>query len=175
MSKFVKGLMQKEYSHKFDGVSDFVVICTDGVSGNDNNMLRGELSKKGMRLTVVKNTLMRLAVKELGLSSADELFGNGPCTVVFGGDSVVDVAKETVTWAKKIKAIELKGAYAEGATFDGKGVEVLSKMPSRAELQGTIVSIACAPGAKVAGAIMAPASCIAGCLKTIIEKAEKAA
>ena len=49
MSYFVKSLVQGEYEQKFDGVSEFVVIDTTGISGVDNNILRGELKEKGIR------------------------------------------------------------------------------------------------------------------------------
>ncbi|MGE4285864.1 MAG: 50S ribosomal protein L10 [Phycisphaerae bacterium] len=170
MSKFVKELLQKELEVKFDGVTEFVVVSTDGVSGNDNNAMRSKLSEKGVSLRVVRNSLMRKVVP-----GAAELFSNGPCTVAFGGDSVVDVAKEMVAIEKKIKAFELRGAYVDGTLVSGKGVVDLSKMPNRVELQGQIVQLVLSPAANLAGAIVGPASVIAGCLKTIIDKAEEGA
>ncbi|MFI4912631.1 MAG: 50S ribosomal protein L10 [Sedimentisphaeraceae bacterium JB056] len=175
MSKFVKELLQKEFETLFGDTNEFVVIDTDGVGGNDNNMMRGELSNKGIRLRVVRNSLMRKAMDDLDMPTAKDLFTDGPCTVAFGGDSVVDVAKEVVDWAKKIKAIELKGAYVDGELVLGKGVVDLSKMPNRAELQAQVVQIALTPGSNIAGAVTSPASNIAGCLKTIIDKGEEAA
>ncbi|MHC4237281.1 MAG: hypothetical protein ACYSSM_03370, partial [Planctomycetota bacterium] len=41
MSYFVKNLVQSEYENLFDGVSEFVVVDLTGVSGVDNNILRG--------------------------------------------------------------------------------------------------------------------------------------
>ena len=175
MSKFVKELLQKEFENIFGEVREFVVINTDGVGGNDNNEMRGELSNKGIKLRVVRNSLMRKTLAGLDMPVAKDLFAAGPCTVAFGGDSVVDVAKEVVSWKKKIKAIDLKGAYLDGTVVIGDGVVDLSKMPNRAELQSQIVQIALTPGANVAGAITSPAANIAGCLKTIIDKAEEAA
>jgi large subunit ribosomal protein L10 len=169
MSKFVKELLQKEFENLFGDTKEFVVIDTDGVGGNQNNEMRGELSNKGMRLRVVRNSLVRKAMEDLGMPKAKDLFAAGPCTVVFGGDSVVDVAKEVVDWSKKIKA------YVDGELVVGKGVVDLSKMPNRAELQAQVVQIALTPGSNIAGAVTGPASAIAGCLKTIIDKAEEAA
>jgi len=175
MSRFIKGLLTKQLENKYAGMTEFVVISTEGVSGNENNDMRGALLEKGVNVSVVKNSLMRLALKEMGLDSATGLFAAGPCTVAFGGDSVVDVAKEVVDWSKKIDAVELKGAYVDGESLDENAVVALSKMPSRIELQGQIVQLAQSPAANLAGAITGPASYIAGCIETIVEKAEEAA
>lgn len=175
MSYLIKGLVQNEYKSKFADTREFVVIDTTGINGIDNNVLRGDLKAKGIHLAVVKNSLMRAAVKDLNMPAADELFKTGPCTVAYGGDSVVDVAKAIVDWSKKLKTIALKGAYVEGVAVGGQGVTDLSKMPSRVELQGQVVGLIKSPGANLAGAILGPGSRIAGCLKTLIENREKEA
>lgn len=174
MSYVVKGFIQDEYTTRFEGVSEFVVVDTTGIGGVDNNVMRGELKAKGIRLAVVKNTLMRNAMKTLEIPAAGDLFMAGPCTVVYGGDSVVDVAKEIVGVAKKLD-LQLKGAFVDGLVVDGDGVTVLSKMPSRVELQGQVVQLAQSPGANLAGAIAGPAGHIAGCIKSLVEKLEDAA
>ena len=176
MSYFVKGLVQSEYAKKFDGMKEFVVISTMGISGVDNNIMRGQLKEKGMRAVVVRNNLMRRAVEEMGLTSASDLFQSGPCTVVFGGEGAGCVAKEVVAWAKKVKVIQLKGGYLDGTVLNGEaGVKSLATMPTRAELQGQIAQIALTPGSNVAGAVLGAGSAIAGCVKSIIEKLEKEA
>ena len=55
----------------------------------------------------------------------------------------------------------------------GDGVIVLSKMPTRVELQGQVVHIALTPGANVAGALLGSGGVIAGCIESVIEKLEK--
>lgn len=175
MSYTIKGFIQNEYSQRFADTNEFVVIDTTGIGGVNNNVLRGELKQKGIRLAVVKNTLMRTALKGMDRTGAGNLFTGGPCTIAYGGDSVVDVAKELVDWSKKFDVIKLKGAYVDGTVVDGEGVKTLAKMPSRAELQGQIVQLAKSPGANLAGAIAGPASRIAGCIKSLVEKLEDAA
>ena len=98
MSTYVKGLLQKDIEQKFEGVTDFLVVDLKGIGGNENNEMRGVLKEKGIRVSVVKNAVMTRALEGLGLISASSLFEAGPSAVAFGGDSVVDVAKELAGW-----------------------------------------------------------------------------
>ena len=174
MSKFVKELFKTELEQKFADVDDFLVVVTKGLSGNENNEMRGVLLEKGIKLSVVKNSVMRRALESLDMPAAIELFAEGPCTVAYGGDSIVDVAKEFSDQAKTLKVLEFAGAFVDGEVVDAKGAEALSKMPNRAELQGTIVMLANSPGRQVAGAIAGPGGIIAGCIKAIADKEEAA-
>ncbi len=174
MSKRVKGLMKQELASNLKGVSEFVVVSLYGLEGTDNNKFRAELSNQNISVFVVKNSLAVTALKEMGYTNVEGLF-SGPCAVVLGGSDIVSLAKEMVKWAKKLDKLEVKGAFVEGQVLDAAGAVSLSKMLTRAEQQGMIVKIALSPATQVAGAIVSPASSIAGCLKTIIDKGEDAA
>ena len=176
MSKFVKGLIQSQFEKQIadDNIESFLVVSTKGISGVDNNVMRGELKEKGIKITVVKNTLFRKALGSKDMEAASSLF-DGPCAIAYGGDSIVDVAKEMIGWSKKVPVLEIKGAFLEGSTMDASGVDSLSKMPTRVEMLGRIASLTTSVAGKLVSAISAPGAKIAGCVEKIADSEEKQA
>lgn len=173
MSKSVKELMIRDYQHKLEGVDDALVISIRGIPAIENNKMRVELAKKNIRVTVVRNNLVNHAVKGKSLSGLEPLL-NGPAALAYGAESVVDVARALVDWAKKLEQLELKGAILDGVLFEGKkGVEQLSKFPTRAEALSKTITLILSPAQKLMGQVKGPGGKVLGIVKTIQEKLEK--
>lgn len=177
MSKAIKNIMIREYTSRVrktdEGFYDAVLISIRGVKGVDTTKLRNNLAKKNIRITVMRNSLARKAFEGSSLAALDELF-SGASALAYGGNSVVEVARELVKVIEKLPALELKGAILDGTVFKGKdGVKELSSLPTREEAIANVVTLAVSPARKLMGQISGPVTSVAGIIKAIETKLEK--
>lgn len=173
MSKPVKEMIIKEYQSRFGDLEGALVVDIRGIEANDNNNLRGDLAKQNIRITVVKNTLAAKALEGTALEPLAPAL-DGPAALAYGAETVVDVARALVDWAKKIKHLSLRGAVLDGEYFDGNaGVKRLSAFPTRDEAQAKAVLLVLTPGGNLVKAATSPGSNIMGIVKEIEERLEK--
>ncbi len=173
MSKPVKEMIQAEYARRFGDLEGALVVDIRGIEANDNNAMRLSLLEKNIRITVVKNTLARKAFAGTPLEAVTPAL-DGPSALAYGAESVVDVARELVEWAKKVKKLDLKGAVLDGTYFDGDaGVKELSKFPTREEAQAKVVQLVLSPAGNIVSGATGPGGAILGIIKEIEERLEK--
>lgn len=171
MSRKVKEMIERDLKSAYAGTDSALVVDVSKLSGIQANTLRGKLRAKGIRLQVVPN---RLAKRVLGSTAIGPVGGNlkGPCALLTGGASIIEVAKDLVELAKDYPQIVLKGGVVDGEP-DYLTVEDVAKRRSRLEILGDVVAAAVAPGRKLAGCLGSPGGKLAGCVKAMIEKLEK--
>ncbi len=171
MSKPVKDMMMQMYQRMFAETDSAVLVDIRGIEANDNNALRTDLAGKDIRITVIRNNLARNAFTDLKLGALTELI-DGPSAVVHGGDSVIDVAREMIAWAKKLQNLELKGAVMDGVVFGPERVEELSRFPTREEALAEIVQLVISPAAQLVSTVSGPGSTVVGIVDEIARKLE---
>lgn len=173
MSKPVKEMMIEDYKRRFEGVDNALVVDIRGIDAAHNHELRHDLREKSIRVTVVKNTLARKALAGTGLEALLPAL-DGPSAITYGGESVVEVARAVVDWAKKIDTLDLKGAVLDGQYFDGEdGVKQLSKFPTRDEALAEVVQLVLTPGGELVGAVAGPGGQLMAVVESLIDKLEK--
>jgi large subunit ribosomal protein L10 len=173
MSKKVKNLVTNEFKKRFGEADGVAVISPQGIDGNKNHGIRRRLHAQGLKMTVVKNTLAKRATAGTKLAGFEKLL-DGPSAVVYGKASVAAIARLLLEEKKTDEKIELRGAFFDGEIYVGdKGIETVSKLPTREEAIGTIVAAILGPGRKLAGALKGPGGKLGAVLKAIEEKAPK--
>jgi large subunit ribosomal protein L10 len=126
-----------------------------GINVDEANTLRGELLKAGVEYRVVKNTLLKLAIKGTDNECLSDHL-NGPTSLTIVNDDPVASAKVLSDFAKKVKAFELKCGVLDGKALSIEDITALAALPSREVLL-----------AKMLGSINAPVSNFVGVLAAV--------
>jgi len=134
------------------------VILTDyrGLTFEQMTDLRNKLRAQGVEYKVFKNTLARIAAKELDLSELDPYLV-GPTAMALSYEDAVAPAKTLVDFTRVAKTLELKGGLVEGAVVDGDRVKSLATIPPREVLLAMFM-----------GGLQSPLYGLAGSLNNII-------
>lgn len=180
MSKQVKKMQMDALKQTFGDVRDLVVLSINGLNAVADNQLRHTLRKKKIRLMQVKNSLARLAFKDLGIDiDKDSPYWKGNTTFAWGAGSIAELSrtidgelKDPKRQAQYKGKVNIKGAVAEGALVS---FDIAIKMPTRQEAIANVVALALAPASRLLSQITGPASSVAGQIKQLGEKKEEEA
>jgi large subunit ribosomal protein L10 len=118
---------------------------------------------------IYKNTLARLAVREVGLEGLDELLV-GPTALTFVRGDVAGAAKALRDSSKTLPALVVKGGVLGEASLTEGDVLALADLPSREELLAQFAGALQAPLVKTAGLLQALPRNFAYGLSALIEK-----
>src|SRR5438128_7573286 len=108
MSKQVKDLVTREIASRLKSLDAVAVINPRGIDAVKNHGIRRRLREKGLRMTVVKNTLARRAVEGGKLQGFDKLL-DGPSAVIYGKASAAEIARQLMAEKKLDETLELRG------------------------------------------------------------------
>ncbi len=170
MSKQVKDLITRDLSGRLKELDGVAVINPRGIDANKNHGMRRRLREKGLRMTVVRNTLARRAVEGGRLQGFDRLL-DGPSAVVYGEASISAIARQLLDEKKADDKLELRGVFFDGEAYVGDaGVETVSKLPTREEAIGQLVAAILGPGRKLAAALKGPGGTLGAILMAFEEK-----
>jgi len=128
-----KEQLVEEIKNRFNDSGAVLLADYRGLSVKELEQLRVKLREAGAELTVYKNSLTEIAMRELALPSMTEYL-SGPTAFVFGGEDPVAPAKVLTQFAKEHKALELKGGLVENQVVDAASVKAIATLPSREEL-----------------------------------------
>ncbi len=111
-----------------------------GLSANDITNLRTRLREKGAKASVLKNTLLKIALTNKKVSSTElEKTLKGPTMVLFSFEDAVSTIKTAFEFAKENDAFEIKSGLFEGEYTSFTQLEVLSTLPGKEELLTKVV------------------------------------
>jgi len=137
--------------------SSSAVLLTEyrGLKVSELAELRRNLRTAGGDYKVYKNTLVRFAVRELGIEGVEELLV-GPTALAFVEGDAAAVAKALRDYGRTNPALVLKGGVLGSKTLTADEAKALADLPSREVLL-----------ARLAGGLAAPLQQLAGLLQAL--------
>ena len=171
MTKEEKSQVIETLTAELSDAKTLYLTDTAGLNAKDTTALRRACFKAGIRLSVVKNTLLSKA-----MDASDKEFGDlkevlkGNTSLMFSevGNAPAKVIKD---FRKKSEKPVLKGAYIEEAVFIGDDqIDALVAIKSKEELIGEIVTLLQSPAKNVISGLKSSGGNLAGILKTLSER-----
>ena len=172
MKKEVKDTIIVELGEKLKQYPHFYLVDISGLNAKDTSDLRRKCFKNEIKLTVVKNTLLRKAFEasEIDFEPLYEAL-KGNTAVMFC--NTANVPAKLLKDYKKAGIPALKAAYAEEGMYVGADkLEELASIKSKNEVIADIVALLQSPAKNVISALQSGANTIHGVLKTLGERPE---
>ena len=174
MKKELKEQVIATIKKNIEACPNFYIVDIAGLNAEQTATLRRDCFNEGIKLTVVKNTLLHKVIKDSGNSELELL------VPALKGNTALMYTEAPAVPAKLIKKYNkagsekpaLKAAYVQECAFVGADkLEELINIKSREELIGQIIGMLQSPVQNVISALQnAGGQTIAGVLKTIEEK-----
>ena len=131
-----------------------VIVNYSGINVADDTKLRKELREAGVNYTVVKNTMLELAIKDTSLEGLSTVL-TGTTAIATSEDDYVAAARILGKFAENNDNFQLKGGFLDNEVISIEKLNALSKLPSREVLLATVLSAFQAPIAAFARAVQA--------------------
>jgi len=138
MDRSAKEQTVGEIKEAFRNVMSVILADYRGLDVPTVTQIREEFRSAGCGYRVLKNTLVKIAIKGSDMEPMTTLLA-GPTAVMWSNESPSVAAKLAVQFAKEQKNFIVKGGFYDGEVLDPAGVERLSKLPGKEELQATLL------------------------------------
>jgi large subunit ribosomal protein L10 len=163
-AQVVAELAEKLATAKATFLADYRGMTVDQV-----NDLRGKLRASGVEYRVVKNTLLKLAIKETGTACIEPML-SGPTAIAIADADPVAPAKVLSEYAKSNAKFELKGGSLEGTVLTIADIKALAELPSREVLLAKMLGSLNAPVTNFVGVLAAVPRSLVQVLAAIQDK-----
>ncbi|HEY6200223.1 MAG TPA: 50S ribosomal protein L10 [Candidatus Binatia bacterium] len=150
-----------------------VAIVTEyrGLTVAQMTKLRTQMRQASGEYNVIKNTLVRRALKDTAYGDLDRLL-DGPNGWVFGYEDPIAVSKTLIKFIEENEKLKIKGALFEGEFMDQAKVKVLSQMPSKPELQAKLLALMQAPATQLVRLMQEPAAMLVRLMESVRKQKE---
>jgi large subunit ribosomal protein L10 len=151
-----------------------ILVEYTGARMKDLDSIRSRIRETGGEFHVVKNTLLRRAFKQQGLSVPDEhLLRSTAMSFAFSDPAAT--AKALAEAMRSLKFMKVKVGFMAGAMLDAAQVKALAELPPLPIVRAQLLGALQAPAGKLLRTIAEPARGLASVIRAHSEQAPAAA
>lgn len=154
MTKEQKAKVIADTVERLQNVSGLYLADFAHLTVEKANQLRSEFFKVGVDYKVIKNTLLKRALQEVGGYDEMHPYLVGMTGIVFAYDDPVTPARILKNFVKDNEnMLSVKACVLGKEVFDGSRLEELASLPTREDLIAGIIGSIAAPAQGIVGAI----------------------
>ena len=167
ISKQKKNTLVADLTELLSGAKTVVFAKYQGLTVAELQELRKAARESGVKIKVVKNRLVRVAMGQIAVYKDTDTTGlTGQLLYAVSDDDEVAPAKVLAEFAKKHKALDLAGGFNDlGSALSEEDVKALAAMPTKNEMIAQVVAQLLSP-------MNDSISCLAGGLSGIVSGLE---
>ena len=151
MKKDQKKKFVKNFKDTLDNVGILVVTHYTGLKTTQTDELRIKIKEVGGKFIIVKNSLMKIILKDHKSKEFKALF-NGPVALAYSEDEV-SAAKVAVNFSKDNDKLLILGGIMGDKFLEQKDVLEIATLPTLNEIRARLVSLIQTPARKIAYAL----------------------
>ncbi len=175
MKKEEKAVIIDSLCEQIKAKPHMYVTDITGMNAAATSNLRRACFKNGVKLIMVKNTLLEKALEKTGVDYSELMPTLKGTTAIMLSEVNKTPATVIKEFRKRSEMPKLKGAYVEESFYLGdESLDALVQIKSKSELIGEIVTLLQSPLQNVLGALESAPNTVAGLVKTLSERPEQA-
>lgn len=161
--------MMAAIKEDLEGVNAVWAVDYRGLTVKETEELRRSIREADAYMKVYKNTLVRIALKDMDLCNMDEVL-DGPSAFVFCKNDPAASAKVLKDFAKDHENLTIKGGMMDNAFVTAAEVEAIASLPSREQLLGQLAAAIAGVARGLAVTINGVPSGLAQSIKQVAEQ-----
>lgn len=155
ISKQRKQELVSEYVDMLERARGLVVTEYRGMTMKQLDELRGKLREKNASFTVTKNTLLKIALEQVGMAVPDVLL-SGPVALVVAFEDLPNTVKTVLDYANGNEIFVVKGGILGTSVVDEKQLDAISKLPPLEVLRAQLIGMTTMPLTQLMGLLEEP-------------------
>ena len=157
------------YQDWFKRSQAVILVEYTGARMKDMDSIRAKVRESGAEFHVVKNTLVRRAFEQQGMTVPEEFLLKSTA-VSFAFSDPAATAKALADATKGMAFVKVKGGFMAGQTLNASQVKALAELPPLPIVRAQLLGVLQAPAGKLVRTIAEPARALAADLGVVEEE-----